>query len=402
MTRVGLFGLLGSGNIGNDGSLEAVLGFLRDRHPDARLELMCAGARQVTERYGLAATPLNWFRAEYRTASGPRAILGKALGKVVDAVRTARWVRRQDVVIVPGMGVLEATLPLRPWGFPYAMFLLCASARCVGTRTALVGVGAEVIARPAVRWLVVRAARLATYRSYRDAHSRSAMGRMGVDTSGDAVYPDLAFALPVPPVAPAATGTVGVGLMAYHGGNEDRGRATEIHRAYVDGMKRFVRWLVDRGRTVRLFTGDQADRAVVEEIVADLRASRPGLDPARLVAEPTATLPELLRQMASVDVVVATRYHNVLCALKLCRPTLCIGYAAKHEVLMASAGLGEFCHSARELDLDRLKERFVALEGRSGQLRETMSARNRWNAELLEEQFSALSAVLRFDEARIG
>src|SRR5207248_1546058 len=35
--RVGVFGLLGSGNLGNDGSLEAVLGYLRTEYPDARL-----------------------------------------------------------------------------------------------------------------------------------------------------------------------------------------------------------------------------------------------------------------------------------------------------------------------------------------------------------------------------
>ena len=39
--RVGLFGLLGSGNIGNDASLDAVLGYLRSYHPDVVLDAMC-------------------------------------------------------------------------------------------------------------------------------------------------------------------------------------------------------------------------------------------------------------------------------------------------------------------------------------------------------------------------
>jgi polysaccharide pyruvyl transferase WcaK-like protein len=33
--KVGLFGLLGTGNLGNDGSLSAVLGHLRKEHPRA-------------------------------------------------------------------------------------------------------------------------------------------------------------------------------------------------------------------------------------------------------------------------------------------------------------------------------------------------------------------------------
>ncbi len=134
--RVGLFGLLGSGNLGNDGSLEAVLGYLRAAHPEAAVDALCGGPETVTARYAIPATRLHWYRGEYRTASRAGAIAGKGLGKVVDAFRTAAWVRRHDVVIVPGMGVLEATLPLRPWGFPYALFLLCASGRLLGTRVA--------------------------------------------------------------------------------------------------------------------------------------------------------------------------------------------------------------------------------------------------------------------------
>ncbi|MER6984337.1 hypothetical protein ABT317_47185, partial [Streptomyces carpinensis] len=143
--RVGVFGLLGSGNLGNDGSLEAVLGYLRLEHPEVVVDALCGGPEVVTARYGIPATRMHWYRGEYRTASRAGSIAAKALGKLVDVVRTAAWVRRHDVVIVPGMGVLEATLPLRPWGFPYALFLLCATGRLFGTRVALVGVGAAAI-----------------------------------------------------------------------------------------------------------------------------------------------------------------------------------------------------------------------------------------------------------------
>uniref|UniRef100_UPI001ABFE398 polysaccharide pyruvyl transferase family protein n=1 Tax=Streptomyces africanus TaxID=231024 RepID=UPI001ABFE398 len=198
-TRVGLFGLLGSGNLGNDGSLEAVLGYLRTDHPEAVVDALCGGPEAVTARFGIPATRLHWNRAEYRTASRAGAVAAKGLGKLVDVFRTAAWVRRHDVVIVPGMGVLEATLPLRPWGFPYSLFLLCASGRLLGTRVALVGVGAAEIGNRPTRALVRWSARLAAYRSYRDVQSRDAMRAMGVDTTRDAVYPDLAFSLPTPP-----------------------------------------------------------------------------------------------------------------------------------------------------------------------------------------------------------
>ena len=83
-----------------------------------------------------------------------------------------------------------------------------------------------------------------------------------------------------------------------------------------------------------------------------------------------------MRAMAPVGTVVATRYHNVMCALKLSKPTMSIGYAAKHDVLMADMGLSEFCQSARSLDVGRLIEQFTELESRSAQLRRTMAERN--------------------------
>jgi polysaccharide pyruvyl transferase WcaK-like protein len=390
--RIGLFGLLGSGNLGNDGSLDALVSYLRDRHPDAQLSFMCMGPEQVMARYDLPATPLQW----YHPHAGTRAPAGllKLLGRVLDAFRTLRWVRRHDVVIVPGMGILEATLPLRPWNLPYSLLCLCFAGRLVGTRVALVSVGADGIRERVTRWVVTGAARLAHYRSYRDALSREAMRDMGVDVTADEVYPDLAFALPVPQVSRTAGGIVGVGVMDYHGGNDDRREAEEIHRSYVDTIKRFVRWLVDGGRQVRLFTGDTVDEAVVADIFADLRAHRPALEGSRVVAEPVSDLQDLMRQMATVDTVVATRYHNVLCALKLSKPTLSLGYAAKNDVLMAAMGLAEFCQPARSIDFERLTEQFQTLESRREQLVETMEARNRANLARLEHQFVVLSATL--------
>ncbi|MEU9135854.1 polysaccharide pyruvyl transferase family protein [Streptomyces sp. NPDC048404] len=387
--RVGVFGLLGSGNLGNDGSLEAVLGYLRDRHPKAAVDALCGGPEAVTARYGIPATRLHWYRGEYRTASRAGAIAGKGLGKLVDAFRTAGWVRRHDVVIVPGMGVLEATLPLRPWGFPYALFLLCASGRLSGTRVALVGVGAAPIGNRATRTLVRWSARLAAYRSYRDSPSRDAMRAMGVDTTRDEVHPDLAFALPTPPAsAPSgAPGPVCVGVMAFHGGDDDRDRAEEIHRRYLDGTTRFVRTLVEEGRPVRLVTGDDVDATVVAAILGAVDS------PLVTVAE-AASLADLMKEMAAADSVVATRYHNLICALKAGTPTLALSYAAKSDALMAQMGLDAYCHPAREVDADRLLEQFRALEKDSAGLRRTLADRNRDAVRRLDHQFTALTAAL--------
>jgi polysaccharide pyruvyl transferase WcaK-like protein len=394
--RIGLFGLVGVGNIGNDASLEAMLTYLQAAHPEAAIDALCAGPRVVAERYGIPATPLYWYYEHDKQLPGVIAAVLKVFGRGIDLVRTLKWVRRHDVVIVPGMGILEASLPLRAWQTPYALLLLCVAAKLFGTRVALVSVGAGRINQRLCRWLYNMAARLAYYRSYRDEGAREAMRQRGLDTTSDHVYPDLAFALPSDSYQSGDPQTVVVGVMAHHGNNDDRNHAGEVYEAYVAKMKAFVGWLVDNDRRVSLIIGDTngSDGVVAREIVADINASRPGLDASRLVAEPVATFAEVEQAIQSAGSVVAIRYHNVLCALKLAKPTIAIGYSPKHEALMTDMGLPGFCEPVGSLDVNQLIERFMELESQSAQLRQILIERNTVNSERLCDQFAELSTVV--------
>jgi polysaccharide pyruvyl transferase WcaK-like protein len=167
-------------------------------------------------------------------------------------------------------------------------------------------------------------------------------------------------------------------------------------------MTQFVVWLVDNGRRVRLFTSDTADEPVVRRILDDVRAQRPGLDPSRVIAEPVPSLDELMRQTAAVDTVVAARYHNVLYALKMGKPTVSLGYAAKHDVLMADMGMSEFSQPVKSLDVQRLIEQFTELESRSAQLRVMITERNEAKSRLVKDQFAELAALLFTAAAKPG
>ncbi len=394
--RVGLFGLLGSGNIGNDASMESVLGYLRTAHPGATIDAMCMGPDRVSRVYGIEAIPLFWSRQRVQNMPGFLAVGLKLLGKLADVFRTAAWVRRHDVVIVPGMGVLETTLPLRASGLPYAIFLLAATGRIFGTKVALVSVGANVIKQRMTAWLFNSAARLAYYRSYRDTASWESMRQRGLDVRDDHVYPDLAFALKAPSDVHADMATVGIGVMDFHGTNDDRDRAEQIYLSYLEQMKRFVLWLVDGGRSVRLFIGDTSgrDQEVVDQILAYLTEQRPDLRPDQVVAEPVASFTELMRAMAPSGAVVATRYHNLISALLLGRPTIAIGYGTKHRALMADMGMAEFYQPADGLDSSVLIEQFTHLLDRSAEVRQTIAEHDAAHAARLADQFTALSALL--------
>ena len=96
----------------------------------------------------------------------------------------------------------------------------------------------------------------------------------------------------------------------------DSGGARQGSARHEDKMKGFVLWLVDSGRPARMWATDVHDQPIMHEVIAHLRAHRPELGPSQLIAEPVSSLDELMRQIASVDTVVASRFHNVLCALK--------------------------------------------------------------------------------------
>jgi polysaccharide pyruvyl transferase WcaK-like protein len=397
--RVGIFGVLGAGNIGNDASMEAVLHYLRTHHPAAVVDTMCAGPIEVNERYGIPAISMFWFDRYKSRISGPPATILKLASRIFDVFRIGSWVRGHDVVIVPGAGVLEASLPLRPWDTPYALLLVSASGRVFGSRVAYVSVGVGAIQQRVTRWLSNSAARLASYRSYRDSGSREEMSARGIDTSNDCVYPDLAFALPLPAdyrVGLADWSAVGLGIMAYRGSNDDRHHGEEIYARYLHDMKEVVGWLIDNGRRVRLLIGDTngSDEATAAEILADVHDSRPHLDRSWLGVEPVSTFKELMEAMEPLGAVIATRYHNLIAAIKLSKPTIAISYSPKHDALMSDMGLAEFRQSVSTLDIDGLGRQFLEMEARADQLQDALLACNASTTQLVERMFEQLDDVL--------
>ena len=119
--RVALYGYLGSGNIGNDASLETVLAWLQSAHPDVEVRCITIAPDEVTARYGLPSVPLAW----HSPVSGGNRVteaLRKLLGRLLDIPRSYTLAGSVDAVIVPGMGVLEETLGVRPWGLPLGSF----------------------------------------------------------------------------------------------------------------------------------------------------------------------------------------------------------------------------------------------------------------------------------------
>ena len=66
-------------------------------------------------------------------------------------------------------------------------------------------------------------------------------------------------------------------------------------------------------------------------------------------------------QILETELIVATRFHNIVAALSAGRPAISIGYAEKNDALLEQVGLGAFCQWIEGLDTSRLIADFQTL-----------------------------------------
>ena len=290
-----------------------------------------------------------------------------------------RWVgafrklKNIDGFVVPGTGLLNDAYGLRSWG-PYNLFKWCLMARLRGCKVFFLSVGAGPIYSRIGRWLVRSALDLADFRSYRDDATKDFLLSIGAAVAGDRVYPDLAFSMEDfliqrSVIAKRPRPVVGLGLMLYHGKLSADPSRDVTFVAHLEQLVLFVKWLLARNYDVRLLTGELSDRVVTSQLKELLKERLEDYDESRILDEPVNSAEELLTQLAATDFVVATRFHNVLLALLLNKPTIGISFHEKCSALMASMGLQEYCQDIKHLNADKLISQFCQLEENAATLR---------------------------------
>ena len=360
--RIVLFGLFGAGNFGNDGSLETVLEMLRQKLPEAEILCVCANPGLIEDEFGIAAVLIRIAaKAPYLVRKLDRLFLTLP-GRLVDLAHALRTMWGTDIMLMPGTGILD-DFGDRPNGMPLYIYLWCLSARLAGSCIAYVSVGAGPINHPLSRWFMLSAARLAHYRSFRDVNSRNYLAKHGLDTRSDALCPDVVFSL----AAPAETKpqnthlTVGLGVMDYHGWYGRGETGNDIYRRYIEKLADFAVHLTGNGHRIRLLIGQNSDENAAMDLMR-LVSRKVGERRAGLIAmQRCSSLHDLMDEIARTDIVVATRYHNIICALKMGRPSISIEYAAKNTAVMNAVGLGEFCEHAETFSTAGLIQKFDRL-----------------------------------------
>ena len=370
--KIAFFGHFGSLNSGNESTLLAILSRLRALSPQSEFLCVCTNPEAVAKAYGIEAVPIKtrfisiWNRGLSPARRVPMAFLGVG-AELREGVRAFRELRGTDLLIVAGTGLVTDAFGLSAWG-PYNLFKWALIAKLRRSRVLFVSVGAGPIDRAPGRILVRAALSLADYRSYRDEASRDYLRGIGFRATRDRVYPDLAFSLPEAILAPSharsdgARRVVGLGLMEHAGKyNSSVDQRPGTYTAYLESLSVFAKWLLEHDYDIRLLLGD-ADAFVIDDFRSVLRTRLGSYDEERIIAEPIGSVQDVLAALAATDVVVATRFHNVLLALLLGKPATAISFHHKCSSLMRQMKLSEFCHEIDHMDADRLIGQFRDLE----------------------------------------
>jgi polysaccharide pyruvyl transferase WcaK-like protein len=183
--------------------------------------------------------------------------------------------------------------------------------------------------------------------------------------------------------------------MSYWGWSESP-ESSAIHGAYQEGLSRLCVWLLERGCRIRLLSSDDADQRAIRALRAllEVRLADPTLI-RNVAVEPANELADVMTQIAATDVVVATRHHNVVCALKMGKPTLSLSYAGKNVTLLEDAGLGGYWQDVESLDIERLKSQLEQLIADRPALAQSIAAFGALAKKRLQRQEELLSIRLR-------
>jgi polysaccharide pyruvyl transferase WcaK-like protein len=393
--KIAFFGHFNASNFGNESTLQAILYHLRRFHPDAEVTCISTGrpeAAVVTHQ--IKTIPITRTLLRWR----PRNLVLRLLRLFFIGIPTELYswanglitLKRIDMLIIPGTGLLTDAYGLRGWG-PYNMFKWSLIAKLYRCKLIFVSVGAGPIYGSAGRRFVKSALSLADFRSYRDKSTMQYLMSIGYSADKDRISPDLVFSLP--DAAPkqkmnkGGRSVVGLGLMYYAGKYSVSKPSNEIYLTYLENLVIFVRWLLAHEYDIRLLSGDIGDMHSRQEFRDLLRERFPVWDEARIIDEPVLSVENLLSQIAATDIVVATRFHNVLLPLLYNKPVISISFHHKCASLMSAMGLSAYCLDINDLKADMLITKFCDLETNASKLKPLIGEKVREFRKALDEQY---------------
>jgi polysaccharide pyruvyl transferase WcaK-like protein len=397
--RICFFGHFGSPNFGNEITLQTVLYHVHRFLPEAEVVCICTAPEALAATQKIKTVPISRTFVKQGTLRSQlarllrRVFIGgfNELRRWVEAFKTLKGA---DVLAIPGTGLLTDAYGLMAWG-PYNLFkwsLIASMCRC---KLLFVSVGAGPVYSALGKYFVKSSLSFADFRSYRDNASLEYLKGIGFPTNSDRVYPDLVFSfpealLPLDRNRRSKRSIVGLGVMPYAGKYSVAKPSDSIYREYLQNLVKFVRWLLAHDYDIRLLIGEVNDTSASEQFKSLLKASLGDYDVERLIDQPALSAEQLLPQIAATDIVVATRFHNILLALLLEKPVIAISFHHKCASLMEEMGLSDYCQDINHIDAGRLVKQFQDLKRNAEKLKPAIRQKVEQSRKALDEQYSLI------------
>jgi polysaccharide pyruvyl transferase WcaK-like protein len=128
-----------------------------------------------------------------------------------------------------------------------------------------------------------------------------------------------------------------------------------VQRTYLAAVEGFIEYLLGRGHRVELYGTQPADEWIARDVIN--RISRGGATD-RLALAKVRSLDELTALYQRCDVIVPTRFHGILLALRFARPVIGICYYRKSRELMRDFGLERYAFDLDNVTADQLVTAF--------------------------------------------
>jgi polysaccharide pyruvyl transferase WcaK-like protein len=399
---IGILGHYGNQNLGDEAIIAAVIHNTRRLLPNARIYGFSVNPQNTRENHGIEAFPVRRLGTPtpaFTQKNGPEdhlPIEDNVIAKIKQILKKIRllaplfggvmrllkacaampgelkfmWqsyqrLRSIDLLFIAGSGQLFDGWG-GPWSYPYTVFKWAVLAKLAKTKLCFVSVGAGPIRSPLSKFLIRRALSLAEYRSFRDTSSEKLIKSLGF--SGETcVFPDLAYSLHLNGkhngfYQNSSVMMVGINPIPYYDLRYWDVSDHEVYRAYIEKIASFASWLLERNYKVALFpTQLRADNLVIDDLLALLKSQpQPGRED-NLTRPDIKNGDDLLRHIATLDIVIATRFHGVLLSYLLNKPVIGIGYAQKTRDLMTNMAQADHFVSIKDFKVATLIERFSNL-----------------------------------------
>jgi polysaccharide pyruvyl transferase WcaK-like protein len=389
--RIGVLEHFGTGNLGDDATVDAVLQQITSRWPYASITGLSLDPSDSEKRHGIPCYPirrgnLSFSPKPHGPATGEaafrdklRAVLGKYrvlflvqqptqfFKELLFLAKSFRVAKSLDLLIISGGGQLLDAWG-GPWAFPYTLFKWILLAKLAGAKCYFVNVGAGPLRYGLSKWFVRRSLHFADYVSFRDEKSRALIREIGF--SGEApVIADSAYALNISDFNNKTNGgrraselVIGISPMAWRDPRRYWDKDQSSYECFIRALADFCARLIRSHHRLRLFSSDiWFDSQAIVDLEAAIKNELAIDTSTWITREPVETIHDFLSQLSQVDCLVTCKFHGVVFGHLLNVPLLAIAHHPKVSTLMEDFELTEYCVDIRKFDVDLLSETFKRL-----------------------------------------